>query len=140
MNRKIILFVPFIALILTLIILYFALIRMDGIGRAGLGLNYCEHSRDALIKQPANTYSNIAFIFAGFIIAWNLMKEKYAFNKNRLTNHFILSCIFFYAMCVNGSMFYGNACIYHYYWWLHRCHVHVFISSFYVCICIDTSL
>lgn len=99
MNRKIILIVPIIALIITILILYFALVN-DWMGLSGtIGLNYCEHSRDALIKQPANTYSNIAFIIAGFIIAWNLMTEKYAVNKNRLTTTLFYP-VFFSTLCV----------------------------------------
>lgn len=106
MNRKIILITPIIALISSLI-LFFIVLKNGWFGEAGLrGLNFCEHSRDALIKQPANTFSNIGFMIVGLIIAWQLMNEKYNFNKNRLTTTLFYPA-FFATICVlmgPGSM------------------------------------
>lgn len=106
MNRKIIVIVPVLAMFISLIVLFFAL-KNGWFGQAGLrGLNFCEHSRDALIKQPANTFSNISFIIVGLIIARLLMIEKYAGNKNRLTKTLFYPT-FFASLCVlmgPGSM------------------------------------
>ena len=56
MNRKIIIILPIVALIAALILLYIALTN-GLLGQAGIrGLDYCEHSRDEIVKQPANTY------------------------------------------------------------------------------------
>lgn len=99
MNRKIILITPVIALIVSLILFFIAL-KNGWFGQPGFrGLDYCEHSRDALIKQPANTFSNIGFMIAGLIIAWQLMKEKFNAGKNRLTSTLFYPT-FFATLCV----------------------------------------
>ena len=36
----------------------------------GRGANFCEAARDAWVKQPANTFSNLGFVVAGLAIAW----------------------------------------------------------------------
>ena len=99
MNKRIIFITPVIAVILSLILFFIALKR-DWFGQSGIiGLNYCEHSRDALIKQPANTFSNIGFIIVGLVIGWQLMKRKYSDNKNRMsTSDFYAT--FFSTLCI----------------------------------------
>lgn len=37
----------------------------------GRGANFCEAARDAAIRQPANTLSNLGFVVAGLLIAWH---------------------------------------------------------------------
>lgn len=37
----------------------------------GRGANFCEAARDAIIVQPANTFSNAGFVVAGLAIAWH---------------------------------------------------------------------
>ncbi|WP_157631258.1 ceramidase domain-containing protein [Catelliglobosispora koreensis] len=37
----------------------------------GRGANFCEAARDALVRQPANTFSNAGFVAAGLLIAWH---------------------------------------------------------------------
>lgn len=37
----------------------------------GRGGNFCEAARDALVRQPANTFSNLGFVIAGLLIAWH---------------------------------------------------------------------
>jgi hypothetical protein len=37
----------------------------------GRGANFCEAARDGLIRQPANTLSNVGFVMAGLLIAWH---------------------------------------------------------------------
>jgi hypothetical protein len=36
----------------------------------GRGDRFCEAARDALVRQPANTFSNAGFVVAGLAIAW----------------------------------------------------------------------
>ena len=36
----------------------------------GRGANFCEAARDGLVKQPANTFSNLGFVVAGLLVAW----------------------------------------------------------------------
>ena len=38
----------------------------------GRGATFCEASRAGLVKQPANTFSNLGFVAAGLLIAWHL--------------------------------------------------------------------
>ncbi|WP_028637013.1 ceramidase domain-containing protein [Nocardioides sp. URHA0032] len=40
----------------------------------GRGDNFCEAARDAWVKQPANTFSNLGFVLAGLAIAWHAGK------------------------------------------------------------------
>src|SRR6185369_7392403 len=37
----------------------------------GRGANFCEAARDWVVKQPANTFSNVGFVIAGLLIAWH---------------------------------------------------------------------
>ncbi len=37
----------------------------------GRGANFCEAARHSLIRQPANTLSNVGFVLAGLAIAWH---------------------------------------------------------------------
>lgn len=37
----------------------------------GRGDNFCERAHDGLIKQPANTVSNLGFVAAGLLVAWH---------------------------------------------------------------------
>jgi hypothetical protein len=37
----------------------------------GRGANFCEAARDAVVRQPANTFSNVGFVLAGLLIAWH---------------------------------------------------------------------
>ena len=37
----------------------------------GRGATFCEAARDSLVRQPANTFSNLGFVVAGLLIAWH---------------------------------------------------------------------
>ena len=37
----------------------------------GRGANFCEAAREWVIRQPANTFSNVGFVAAGLLIAWH---------------------------------------------------------------------
>ena len=44
----------------------------------GRGASFCEAPRAGWIRQPANTWSNLAFVVAGLAVAW------YAADRTRL--------------------------------------------------------
>ena len=37
----------------------------------GRGANFCEAAREWVVRQPANTFSNMGFVAAGLLIAWH---------------------------------------------------------------------
>jgi hypothetical protein len=37
----------------------------------GRGANFCEAARTWVVRQPANTFSNVGFVAAGLLIAWH---------------------------------------------------------------------
>lgn len=37
----------------------------------GRGAGFCEAGRDWVVRQPANTFSNVGFVVAGLLIAWH---------------------------------------------------------------------
>lgn len=37
----------------------------------GRGANFCEAAQDWVVRQPANTFSNVGFVAAGLLIAWH---------------------------------------------------------------------
>lgn len=41
----------------------------------GRGASFCEAARDALVKQPANTFSNLGFVIAGLAIAAHVSRH-----------------------------------------------------------------
>ncbi len=60
----------------------------------GTGDGFCEASHPGLIKQPANTWSNLGFIFAGITIAWQLSKGTFSANRNTITQSFFYGTFF----------------------------------------------
>lgn len=44
----------------------------------GRGATFCEAARDGLVKQPANTFSNLGFILAGLLIAWHVSRTDHS--------------------------------------------------------------
>ncbi len=50
-----------------------------------VGGAFCEAARPGLIKQPANTWSNVGFIVAGLLMAFQLSQGAFQENKNRFT-------------------------------------------------------
>ncbi len=41
----------------------------------GRGGSFCEAARDMLVKQPANTFSNLGFVIAGLAAAWHVSRR-----------------------------------------------------------------
>lgn len=71
----------------------------------GVGGNFCEAAREGLIKQPANTISNLAFAIWGLIAAYQL--DKGVFKKiNSITQNIFFSRFFCVLMVLlsPGSM------------------------------------
>lgn len=71
-----------------------------------VGGAFCEAARPGLIKQPANTWSNIGFITAGLVMAWQLMRGVFNQNSNPFTRT-TFTPIFFSSLAVllgPGSM------------------------------------
>ena len=62
------------AVVSALSLVVFAIVlRFEWFGPdVGAGANFCEAARDGLIKQPANTMSNLAFVIAGLAAAFYL--------------------------------------------------------------------
>lgn len=42
----------------------------------GVGGNFCETSRNGIIKQPVNSFSNIGFVLSGLVSSWMLSHHK----------------------------------------------------------------
>ncbi|HYC27700.1 MAG TPA: hypothetical protein VEB42_02775, partial [Chitinophagaceae bacterium] len=60
----------------------------------GVGSVFCERPRPGLIKQPANTWSNLAFMATGLIAAFHLWKGTYHKQANHLTRSLFYSIFF----------------------------------------------
>jgi hypothetical protein len=72
----------------------------------GAGSGFCECMRPGLIKQPANTWSNLGFVTAGLAMAWSLAKGTFDRNRNALTEN-VFNATFFSSLVVllgPGSM------------------------------------
>ncbi len=52
-----------------------------------LSIPFCEAARPGLIKEPANTWSNVGFIISGLAIAWLLSTGRFAEKNNSFTRH-----------------------------------------------------
>ena len=65
---------------------------------ANTGGDFCEASHPGLIKQPANTWSNLGFMLAGLAIAWQLTRGTFSANRNTITQSFFYGT--FYACIV----------------------------------------
>lgn len=72
---------------------------------AEVGGDFCEAAREGLIKQPANTFSNLAFALFGLLAAFQLSKNKFSASNAITTSPFV--AVFFTALMVAlspGSM------------------------------------
>ena len=71
-----------------------------------VGGQFCEAARPGLIKQPANTWSNLGFIFSGLLMAFQLSQGNFSANRNPFTRS-SFTAIFFSCLVVflgPGSM------------------------------------
>ncbi len=84
-NRNMVIFLaPLFTAILSLTLFMLAVVRGWMGAPQGVGSDFCEVS-DGLIKQPANTWSNLGFVTAGLVMAWLMWKGAFAENKNAFT-------------------------------------------------------
>ncbi len=92
---------------IALLTLFFLAVIYGWLGEwEHVGSEFCEASRSGLIKQPANTWSNIGFIIVGLTIAWQLSRGTFQSNKNIFTQS-SFTAIFFASLAVflgPGSM------------------------------------
>jgi hypothetical protein len=58
------------------------------------GADFCEAEHEGLIKQPANTWSNFAFIAAGLLTARQLASGKFQANNNSMTRNIFYATFF----------------------------------------------
>jgi len=72
---------PLLTFITSSILLVLALYSgWFGIERTGI-MQFCEYNANGLIKQPANSFSNLAFSIVGLLIAWFTLKGFYTNNN-----------------------------------------------------------
>ncbi len=84
-KSKVVIFIPFVAAILSLLLLFVALTN-DWFGPAFInGLQFCESMREGLIKQPANTWSNLSFVGVGLTIAFQSYNGQFREKDNRMS-------------------------------------------------------
>lgn len=70
-------------------------VKSNWLGVSGTeALEYCEKSRAGWIKQPSNSWSNFAFVFVGWIIAWQAMNDFKIKNNNLFTTTIFFPCFF----------------------------------------------
>lgn len=98
-NRKYIFTITF-AFALALIVLFLLALLNGWLGEwSHTGDDFCEASRPGIVKQPANTISNIGFVIAGLAVAWQLSRNRFAGRKN-VFNQSVFTGIFFSCMAV----------------------------------------
>lgn len=104
-NLKVILIPVFVA-VSSLLLVFLSLVYGWFGAADGVGADFCEAARDALVKQPSNSYSNFAFVIFGLLAAWQLYVGKFKKNRNALTTSPFFS-IFFCCVAIllgPGSM------------------------------------
>lgn len=99
-------FLKTLILAILLHVLVFIAIYFGAFGPfAEVGGNFCEAAREGLIKQPANTFSNVAFALFGLLAAYQLSEKKFTGSNALTTSAFV--AIFFTSLMVAlspGSM------------------------------------
>lgn len=87
-SRKIIIISPIIAAIVSMLLFYVALVSnwfgSSFFENQGAG-QFCEALHDGLIKQPANTWSNLGFMAFGLLIGWHGYKGHFREQRNKFT-------------------------------------------------------
>lgn len=93
-NQKQIFIFPLATAIITLALLFLAIMNGWFGPPTGVGSVFCEADREGLIKQPVNTWSNLAFIICGLYIGFRLSRGIYNPNKNSLTQTIFYGAFF----------------------------------------------
>ena len=94
MKNKTIFLFPLATAVISLALLFMAIVNGWFGEPTGVGSVFCEADRPGLIKQPVNTWSNLGFIFTGLYIGWLLAQGKYNNNKNSLTQKTFYAAFF----------------------------------------------
>jgi hypothetical protein len=55
---------------------------------------FCEYAQSGLIREPANTVSNLGFVATGLMSVWLLWKEKFRGNENPFTRSPAIAVLF----------------------------------------------
>src|SRR5271168_1246445 len=86
-NKNLIFLITLATAVLSMALFFIALVNgWFGVAKWGSGAGeFCEAFRPGLIKQPANTWSNLGFIMAGLTMAWQLSRGVFSANNNKLT-------------------------------------------------------
>jgi hypothetical protein len=64
-------------------------------GPAGAANRYfCEYAQNGLLREPANTVSNLGFVVAGLASAWLLQAGKFRNNENPFTQNSVIAILF----------------------------------------------
>lgn len=93
-SRPIVFVIPLVVALISAILLYLSIVN-GWLGTSSIANRYfCEFSRTGLIKEPVNTWSNLAFVAAGLAIAWLLMKGRFQRNDNALTRNDAIAILF----------------------------------------------
>ena len=103
---KLVFYLPLITAVTTLTLLLLA-VSNSWLGRgAHVGTRFGEVSRSGLIKQPANTYSSLGFVFTGLLIGWRLKRGVIRAERKKLTQKTVfLSFFASLVVCLGpGSM------------------------------------
>ena len=98
-TRDMLLFlVPFFVAVLSLTVFLTAVINGWMGPPQNVGRDFCECS-NGLIKQPANTWSNLGFVATGLVIGWLLWNGRFGQNKNAFTQS-TFTPVFFCSLVV----------------------------------------
>ena len=87
-NQKLVFPVTLAVAVISFVLFFISVINGWFGPWTGTGDAFCEASHPGLIKQPANTWSNLGFIFAGIASAWQLSKRTFSANINTITQSF----------------------------------------------------
>jgi hypothetical protein len=78
-------FIPLTVIEISVLLFIVAFVK-GWFGAPEWALNdFCEATHHSLVRHPVNTWSNLAFIAAGFFMAWQLWPGVYQNNKNCFT-------------------------------------------------------
>lgn len=86
-RRYSIFLVTFLVAAVSLALFFLALVQGWFGPFANKGSIFCERMHSGLIKQPANTWSNLGFVAAGLAMAWLLSSGRYRSGANLLTRN-----------------------------------------------------
>lgn len=94
--------IPLGVFLLTAVLVYFGIVNhWFGDVRPGL-MKFCEAARDGFIKQPANSFSNLAFSVAGLLIAFQAYKGKFS-SSNAINNYPVYTIMFSIGLIITGA-------------------------------------